>query len=476
MSFGSEGVYMVMNLILFVTMYPVLFLLYFIFRSQHEYANGCLFAVNMKPEWIKEPEVTAIVDRFRKEMKSYVLFLAIVPLGSFLTAYMSIQLTIWMLWILLAIWLLCLPLVHANNRLKAWKREHYLYEDEDTERYVELKLAGKIRKVEMLPFLIPNLITFLGALAPFMAKYFYPELGKRVELSSIGWLAVMMWLCGVLLTIVAVWMDKQPVTVINRDSTVNLNYTRARKNLWKNYWLTVLWLNTAFVAVILAASIFAQNMGWMILTGSILYALASVALCFPLMGKLKKVEAAYEPKRELIDGADDDRHWIGGILYYNPSDRHTMVNKKVGIGTTMNLATPAGKAAAIFSTVILVATIPATCIWIILLEFTPIRLEVEHETLYAKHLNVNYEIPVEDIEQMEKITELPSWSKSKGTAMDTLEEGTFFIRNVGKCEVFLNPENTEFLHFSADGTEYYMSGYDDAQTEEIYRLIGLEKK
>lgn len=55
--------------------------------------------------------------------------------------------------------------------------------------------------------------------------------------------------------------------------------------------------------------------------------------------------------------------------------------------------------------------------------------------------------------------------------MDTLEEGTFFIRNVGKCEVFLNPENTIFLHFSAAGIDYYMSGYDDAQTEEIYQLL-----
>ena len=72
---------------------------------------------------------------------------------------------------------------------------------------------------------------------------------------------------------------------------------------------------------------------------------------------------------------------------------------------------------------------------------------------------------MEDIEHVEKITELPSWSKSSGTAMDTLEKGTFFIRNVGKCEVFLNPENTEFLHFSADGTDYYMSGSDDAQTD-----------
>jgi hypothetical protein len=223
--------------------------------------------------------------------------------------------------------------------------------------------------------------------------------------------------------------------------------------------------------VILAASFLADNMGWMILTGSMVYALATLLLCIPLMKQLRKIEAVYEAKRELNDNADDDRHWIWGIFYYNPADRHSMVPKKVGMGTTMNLATPVGKGSAILGAVVLMVTIPAMCIWLILDEFTPIRLAVEDEILYAKHLNVDYEIQVEDIEHVEKITELPSWSKSSGTAMDTLEKGTFFIRNVGKCEVFLNPENTEFLHFSADGTDYYMSGSDDAQTEEIYQII-----
>ena len=96
-------------------MYPVLLVLYFCFRGQYQYADGCLFAVNMKPEWIKEPEVAAIVEKFRREMKQYFIFLLIVPLSSFLTKYISIQLTIWMMWILLAIVLLCIPLVHANN-------------------------------------------------------------------------------------------------------------------------------------------------------------------------------------------------------------------------------------------------------------------------------------------------------------------------------------------------------------------------
>jgi len=232
-------------------MYPVLLVLYFCFRGQYQYADGCLFAVNMKPEWIKEPEVAAIVEKFRREMKQYFIFLLIVPLSSFLIKYISIQLTIWMMWILLAIALLCLPLVHANNGLKRWKTEHCLYETEKMEHRIELKAVGKVRRVNFLPFFLPNLVALLLALVPIWAKSFNPALEKTIELSSVGWLTIVMWLCGVALTAVAVRMDRQPTAVINNDSDVNLNYTRARKNIWKNFWLIVLWLNTAFAAVIL---------------------------------------------------------------------------------------------------------------------------------------------------------------------------------------------------------------------------------
>ena len=246
---------MIVNIIMFFTMYPVLLVLYFCFRGQYQYADGCLFAVNMKPEWIKEPEVAAIVEKFRREMKQYFIFLLIVPLSSFLTKHMSIQLTIWMMWILIAIVLLCLPLVHANSGLKRWKTEHCLYETEKTEHRIELKAVGKVRRVNFLPFFLPNLVALLLALVPVWAKSFNPALEKTIELSSVGWLTIVMWLCGVALTAVAVWMDRQPTAVINNDSDVNLNYTRARKNIWKNFWLIVLWLNTAFAAVILAGSL-----------------------------------------------------------------------------------------------------------------------------------------------------------------------------------------------------------------------------
>lgn len=462
---------MVMNFIMLVAMYPIVLILYFVFKNTCKDQNGSLFAVNMKPEWKERPEVQAVVEKFNSEMKQYFLLLLVLPLTSFLTGYVSVQLTIWMLWMLLAIVLLCLPLVHANSALKEWKKEQHLYGNMQMERLVELKSLGKIRRVKLFPFLIPNFLAGIVTIAAYAVRHADLGINIQIGLKNVSWLCLVMWLCGLLLWRCAVWMDRQPVTVISTDSDVNLNYTRARKNIWKNFWLVVTWCNTAFVAATFLTAFLTEEQGKMLLIFSVLYTLLITVLCFPLVKQLRSVENAYRDRRNLTEEAEDDRCWIGGIFYYNPEDKHTIVQKKVGVGTTMNLATPIGKGSMILSALLLVLLIPGCCIWVLLLEFTPIRLQIEDQTLYARQLNTNYEVEVEQIEDLEKITELPGWSKVSGSAMDTLEEGTFFIRNVGKCEVFLNPENTVFLHFSAAGIDYYMSGYDDAQTEEIYQLL-----
>ena len=72
----------------------------FLFSTQKKYENGRLFAVNMKKEWIKDATVADIRQKFKKEMRYYAILLAIVPFVSLLTSHMSIQLTIWMFWLL----------------------------------------------------------------------------------------------------------------------------------------------------------------------------------------------------------------------------------------------------------------------------------------------------------------------------------------------------------------------------------------
>lgn len=136
---------MIMNIIFFATMYPIVFIMLFLFSTQNKYENGRLFAVNMKKEWIKDATVADIRQKFKKEMRYYAILLAIVPFVSLLTSHMSIQLTIWMFWLLAAIFLLSLPIMRANHRLKTWKTQNHLYEDRQPEHYVELK-TGWLRK------------------------------------------------------------------------------------------------------------------------------------------------------------------------------------------------------------------------------------------------------------------------------------------------------------------------------------------
>lgn len=206
-------------------------------------------------------------------MKQYFIFLLIVPLSSFLTKYIShpsLQ-PGWCGYCLqsyccVSRWCMRTTVEKMENgTLSVWNGE------DRASHWIES--SRKSQKSKLSAIFLPNLVALLLALVPVWAKSFNPALEKTIELNSIGWLTIIIWLCGLVMTAVAVWMDRQPTAVINNDSDVNLNYTRARKNIWKNFWLIVLWLNTAFAAVILAASFLADNMGWMILTGSMVYAL-----------------------------------------------------------------------------------------------------------------------------------------------------------------------------------------------------------
>ena len=53
---------------------------------------------------------------------------------------------------------------------------------------------------------------------------------------------------------------------------------------------------------------------------------------------------------------DDERHWLGGIIYNNPDDPELVVPKRFGYGRTLNFGRPLGKALTIG--VLLLALLP----------------------------------------------------------------------------------------------------------------------
>lgn len=171
-----------------------------------------------------------------------------------------------------------------------------------------------------------------------------------------------------------------------------------------------------------------------------------------LHDKAEKIDRSYAQKRNLTSDENDDRNWIGGILYYNPSDPHTMVEQRVGIGTTVNMATSLGKGLTIFSAIMMLSC-PLLCIWLIQEEFTPIDLVIQNHTLCAQHLKTDYQIPLSEIKDPTLLTasDLPDWTRTYGTSMDTLEKGTFTISGGEDVNVFLNPKMMRFSNFPQMG-------------------------
>lgn len=466
---------MILNIILFVGLYPVLFILYFVMKNTAKVQNGILFGAAMKKDWLSEEAIEQIIAEFYKEMKKVLLIFAVIPVICFLTPYVSIQFTIWMVWMLAMIVGVNVPLAHANKKIKDLKMERGWYEDTKAEEYTEIKAAGQIRRVKFAQFAAPIFLSIFAGifvyLIPGVLGYRIADIDRVLPFRSI---IVVFALTTLLFYGVAVWMDKRKTEVVSNDSDVNVNYTRAKKNIWKNFWLVSAWINTLFT-LILAAALFTDTaFGSVTLWGAIIYTVVICMLFFPLMRKLSQVERAYWKKMNVDFKTEDDRCWIWGTFYYNPKDRHSMVNKRVGVGTTINMATTTGKVFTVISVVSL-AIIPISCVWMIMLEFTPISLKMSENNVVAEHLKVDYEIPVAAIDSVELIYEKPEWSKVSGVAMDNLDSGTFYEFNVGKCEAFMNPQNAVFLRIQAEGVTYYMSGADDEETMQVYEEIGIEE-
>ena len=449
-------------LILDICMYPFVFLMYFFLKNEATPKKNIYFGITLNKEQASVPEVAQITATYNRQMKTLFWIMMLAPIPMFFVPWFSIFMTLWLWWVLGSVVCFFVPFGLANRKLKALKAKKGWKQTENVPVFAEMKNAGQIRRVRFYQFLPPcGISLIIAGIALALNR------GERMETLSIlvGTFAIITFLFWA----AAVWMDKQKTAIISTNSEVNINYTRAGKNLWKNFWVCCAWINTVYMASLVFALDADKGLSKIFVVATVAYVLLTAVLLVWAIKKKQKLDVRYRAYMDLQQ-PDADDNWIWGMFYYNPKDKHTMVEKRVGMGTTINLATLAGKVLAVFCSIWILA-IPVADVWVILTEFTPIRLEIREDRLVASQIGEDYSIPVIIVEDVTLLTELPKWSKVSGTGMEELKKGTFRIPEVGKCEVFLNPTNNVFIRFEAAGTVYYMSGVDDEETMSVYEML-----
>ncbi|MBE5881602.1 MAG: hypothetical protein E7289_04800 [Lachnospiraceae bacterium] len=454
----------VTGLILTICLYPFILIMYVLLKNDAEPKNGLYYGVKLQKEYRKDEAVEEISAVYKKQMKRCLWIMMLAPLPALFIPWDSIVVAVWMVWLTVSIFIFFVPFAVANRKLKDLKEEKGWMEAKITDIRIEMKDAGRIRRVKWYHFFPQCLIStaiFVWTMVGDWGNRAQPLLIMSAGFAGISFL--FWWLSA--------WEDRKKTQIISSDSDVNVNYNRAKKNQSKNFWVACAWVNVLYmVGMLFSVNEWGQftDVFWWV-NGA--YVAVTVFLVVWLVKKKTALDKTYEDRRDMEMAEDDDDNWIWGLIYYNPKDRHSMIEKRVGIGTSINMATPTGKGFAIFCGLSLLS-MPIISIWVMMLEFTPIQLVATQGEVQGNHLRQEYVIPMLNIEDAELLTELPKMSRNSGTAMETLKKGSWSVKEEeGSCSVFLNPKNSLFLRIETPSKVYYLSGDSDAETRTVYDAI-----
>jgi len=460
---------MILNIIFTICVYPILPILYFVMRTNSKPKKNVLIGVTLPSEFLEDEEVHEISNLFKKDLKRITIIYALIPITFFFVSYTSIGLTIWMVWMLGAIFGTSRSYIKYNKKLNLLKAEKQWKLKNINKTMVDIKtVAENISTINKPLFALTIVISCIPGLYELLqapgTKSYLPNVTITI---SIGIITLLCFVCGI-------FMDRQKAEIISLNSTINANFNRAKKRNWSKCWIYMAWINTAYTIVIWACieGVFSSALSFTLLTT--VYTVLIIFICIRACLNIQKMQQKIvgEDLEQVL--CDDDSNWIYGMIYYNPNDKHTMVDKRVGLGATVNMATPTGKWCVGFA-IISILIIPVICIWLMFEEFTPISLEFSNNQIVVEHLKVEYAINIDEIKEIKIITQLPSTQKLMGTGMEKLKKGSFSVNGYGECDLCLNPQNNVFIVITTADNTYVLSDEDNTVTKKVYDEVEKNK-
>lgn len=443
------------NLIMAVCFYGCLVLVYAELRNQTRHQKGLLLGVTLPEEADALPEVAQTVQTFKKQLNFLCILLILVSIPIFFIQNFSISLTLWMVWLIVILVLPYLPYLKANRKLKALKKEKN-YPVTPSRRIVDTSASecSLPKPIGLWTLLLPLVLSVLPAFLPGQ-----PVVLRWVYLADALSL-VLLWVCGR-------WLFRRRADMVTNDPALNQTLVRVRRLYWDRFWRFNLW---ACGVLNLCMYLF-QNSGFYLV---VLLLLTVVILAGSLWMELslRRTQEHLTAGADIL--ADEDDAWLGGVLYYNPSDNRTMVAKRLGIGTTVNLATKGGKLY-----LIAVAAVLLLCLFIGpvlgMVDSDPPRLEVTSEnTLVALHgSKEKYVIDIDDITDVELRDSLPGSSRVFGVGLPHYLEGDFSVSGEGAAKFCLDPTAPVFLRVETESRTYWFTAKTPEQTRQIAEWLRL---
>lgn len=427
--------------------------LYFIQKNQCKPKKNIILGVTLPYEARQDRDVLALLERFRREMKltCWISLAAVAP-SLFIRSF-GVFMTVWLTWIAVVCVVFFIPYIRCNKALGRLKEERGWRRKDVPQMVTDLKAAAmEMRWISLWWFLPPFLVSLV------------PLLFERTLwwLWAIGTATVLLfYLCYRYL-----YRGRAEVVDENTDRTIAL--TRIRRYNWGKCWLTAAWA-TGLLNVGLWLT---EAHIWWHMAVVLAYCLAVCAAVIGIEFRVRRVQEQLTQDSGQGYYVDDDDHWIWGMLYYNPNDRRCIVNDRVGINTTFNLARrPAQVFMGLGLALLLVC--PLAGVWLIGLENAPVELEVTETELAGSHFGGHWSVVLENIRSAELVDELPRLSRVVGTGMNSAYTGTYRCEAWGSFTCCIDPRIGPWLLVTGtDGSVYLFGSSAPGGAEAAFAALG----
>lgn len=436
-----------MTIFLAICFIPILPVMYFMLRNEAKAKNNLILSTTLPKEAWDDPRVTSIVKKFRFALNITMLLLLLAILPPFFISSTSIILTYFMTWLIFIIVVPYLPYCYYVKQMRALKKENWYHPEATKVQIADTKsMNAPLHLKPSFSFVLPFVISLIPMLYPLVVP------------SDVSYLPLYIICCSNSATIILLYVCyrfllRKKDDRINEDTTLTMTLTRIRRYYWGKFWLTMAW----FAAIYSFSSLFVHSYGVYFLIFTAIFTIAILVVTVKMEFAVRKAQQQYNRTEDSVILVDEDDYWPYGAFYYNPQDTSFIINNRIGIGTTMNMARPAAKGLGIFCILILLA-MPFLGIWMMKEEFTPVSVSLTDTSIQAYHLHMEYEVPFDNITDCYLLDELPSASRNFGTGMETVYKGNFSVKGIdNNCRLCLNPSSTQFLVITTAERTYIFS-------------------
>lgn len=425
--------------------------------------KNILIGVKLPLAHQKDGQVLAIVKKYQRQLLLLCGVAALLALPLiWLPAYLSLlvfYITVWMMGCIAAYTKLAAA---RMQELYALKQENKWFVGGVRTVHIDTEVS---REKDKMPV---SVLWFLPAFLLASAAPLYLWLSKNTVVPL--WSSLLAFIFPAI-GLFMYWLYlSRPTEVFCESTEVNLACNR----VWRRRWsICCAVIGNVCAALSLPAILIpavkpgASLASYLLMISSLIFVLCAIFFTYQSVRDTQNRYLALADRPML---ADDDIYWLHGF-YNNPNDPRINVEKRFGIGFTINLGNPKAKGIVIVTAALVAAMLIGIFAVFLAFDTATFAPVIENRAVTIQAPIYSETFSLDEIQEIQEISSIPDGTRTNGVGSSSLLVGHFNLNGYGESMLFVYNGKPPYLAVRLEDRVIILNGKTPEETRQYHRLL-----